>query len=100
MIKRTLTSLLVFFGVLSASASQVGVYCMMGSEGTFGGVPTAFYDLFRVENGFIAEHKLFQIDVPPLNILKSNTNKSKPLLRYLYYKIKLLVNTVYSLIYL
>lgn len=34
MIKRTLTSLLVFFGVLSASASQVGVYCMMGSEGT------------------------------------------------------------------
>jgi len=34
MIKRTLTSLLVFFGVLSASASQVGVYCMMGSEGS------------------------------------------------------------------
>ena len=34
MIKRTLTSILVLFGVLSASASQVGVYCMMGSEGT------------------------------------------------------------------
>lgn len=34
MIKRTLASLLVFFGVLSASASQVGVYCMMGSEGS------------------------------------------------------------------
>ena len=26
------------------------------SEGTFGGVPTTYYDLFRVENGFIAEH--------------------------------------------
>jgi len=25
-------------------------------EGTFGGVPTTYYDLFRVENGFIAEH--------------------------------------------
>ena len=26
------------------------------SEGTFGGVPTSYYDLFRVENGKIAEH--------------------------------------------
>jgi len=26
------------------------------SEGTFGGVPKTYYDLFRVENGFIAEH--------------------------------------------
>ena len=25
-------------------------------EGSFGGVPTTYYDLFRVENGFIAEH--------------------------------------------
>ncbi len=26
------------------------------SEGTFGGVPTSYYDLWRVENGKIAEH--------------------------------------------
>ena len=26
------------------------------SEGAFGGKPTSFYDLFRVENGKIAEH--------------------------------------------
>lgn len=26
------------------------------SEGTFGGAPTAYYDLWRVENGKIAEH--------------------------------------------
>ncbi|MBQ8073569.1 MAG: hypothetical protein IJ231_07375 [Clostridia bacterium] len=25
-------------------------------KATFGGVPTTYYDLFRVENGFIAEH--------------------------------------------
>ncbi len=33
-----------------------GDYALACSEGTFGGVPTTFYDLFRVENGFIAEH--------------------------------------------
>ena len=33
-----------------------GDYALAGSEGSFGGVPTTFYDLFRVENGFIAEH--------------------------------------------
>jgi predicted SnoaL-like aldol condensation-catalyzing enzyme len=26
------------------------------SEGEFAGVPTAFFDLFRVENGKISEH--------------------------------------------
>ena len=26
------------------------------SEGTYGGVPIAYYDLWRVENGKIAEH--------------------------------------------
>jgi predicted SnoaL-like aldol condensation-catalyzing enzyme len=33
-----------------------GDYGLACSEGTFGGVPTTYYDLFRVENGFIAEH--------------------------------------------
>lgn len=33
-----------------------GNYGLAVSEGTFGGAPTAYYDLFRVENGKIAEH--------------------------------------------
>ena len=33
-----------------------GDYGLACSEGTFGGVPTTYYDPFRVENGFIAEH--------------------------------------------
>lgn len=33
-----------------------GDYALAISEGTFGGVATSFYDLFRVENGNIAEH--------------------------------------------
>ncbi len=33
-----------------------GDYALGMSEGTFGGKPTVYYDLFRVENGFIAEH--------------------------------------------
>lgn len=33
-----------------------GDYALAVSEGTFGGIKTSFYDLFRVENGKIAEH--------------------------------------------
>lgn len=33
-----------------------GNYALGMSEGSFGGVPTSYYDLFRVENGVIAEH--------------------------------------------
>ncbi len=33
-----------------------GDYALAVSEGSFGGVSTSFYDLFRVENGKIAEH--------------------------------------------
>jgi len=33
-----------------------GNYGLAVSEGSFGGVPTSYYDLFRVENGKIAEH--------------------------------------------
>lgn len=31
-------------------------YVLAVSEGTFGGVPTSYYDLCRVENGRIAVH--------------------------------------------
>ena len=33
-----------------------GNYGLAVSEGTFGGAPTSYYDLFRVEDGKIAEH--------------------------------------------
>ena len=33
-----------------------GDYALAASEGLLGEVPTTYYDLFRVENGFIAEH--------------------------------------------
>ncbi|MBR0419232.1 MAG: nuclear transport factor 2 family protein [Erysipelotrichaceae bacterium] len=33
-----------------------GNYVLAVSEGTFGGVPTSYYDLWRVENGKITEH--------------------------------------------
>lgn len=33
-----------------------GNFVLVVSEGTFADAPTAYYDLFRVENGFIAEH--------------------------------------------
>ena len=33
-----------------------GNFALAVSEGTFGGTPTSYYDLWRVENGKIAEH--------------------------------------------
>ena len=33
-----------------------GNFVLGVSEGTFGGVPTSYYDLWRIENGKIAEH--------------------------------------------
>ena len=33
-----------------------GNYVLAVSEGTFGGAPTSYYDLWRVENGKVAEH--------------------------------------------
>lgn len=37
-------------------APAQGNFVLAVSEGTFGGVPTSYYDLWRVENGKIAEH--------------------------------------------
>ena len=33
-----------------------GNYVLAVSEGDFGGAPTSYYDLWRIENGKIAEH--------------------------------------------
>jgi predicted SnoaL-like aldol condensation-catalyzing enzyme len=45
------------------------------SEGTFGGAPTAFYDLFRVENGKIAEHWDVIETIPALADWKNQNGK-------------------------
>ncbi len=42
-----------------------GDFVLVASEGQFGGKPTAFYDLFRVENGKIAEHWDTIETIPP-----------------------------------
>ncbi|WP_305152028.1 nuclear transport factor 2 family protein [uncultured Dubosiella sp.] len=41
-----------------------GDFALAMSEGTFGGEPTAYYDLFRVENGKIAEHWDVMASIP------------------------------------
>lgn len=41
-----------------------GNFVFTGSEGTLGGKPTAFYDLFRVEKGKIVEHWDVMADIP------------------------------------
>ena len=41
-----------------------GNFVMTLSEGSFGGKPTSFYDLFRLENGLIVEHWDVIADMP------------------------------------
>lgn len=41
-----------------------GNFVLSVSEGTFGGTPVAYYDLFRIENGYIAEHWDVIQDIP------------------------------------
>jgi hypothetical protein len=42
-----------------------GNFVLVVAEATFGGVPTAIYDLFRIENGKIAEHWDTLEAIPP-----------------------------------
>ena len=43
-----------------------GDYALGVSEGTFGGKPTSYYDLWRVENGKIAEHWDIMEEIAPV----------------------------------
>jgi predicted SnoaL-like aldol condensation-catalyzing enzyme len=52
-----------------------GNFVLVVSEGTFGGVHTSFYDLFRVENGKIAEHWDTIETIPPQNDWKNGNGK-------------------------
>lgn len=55
-----------------------GNFVLVVSEGAFGkgeGVPTSFYDLFRVENRKIAEHWDVMETIAPKNTWKNNSGK-------------------------
>jgi len=52
-----------------------GNFVLSVSEGSFGGKPTSFYDLFRVENGKIAEHWDTIEPIMPRNAWKNDNGK-------------------------
>lgn len=52
-----------------------GNFVLVVSEGTFGGKHTSFYDLFRVENGKIAEHWDVIETITPKKDWKNNNGK-------------------------
>lgn len=52
-----------------------GDFVLVVSEGSFGGRPTSFYDLFRVENGKIAEHWDTIETIPPRSEWKNQNGK-------------------------
>lgn len=52
-----------------------GDIVLVASEGTFAGKPTAFYDLFRVENGKVAEHWDTIETIPPRDTWKNTNGK-------------------------
>lgn len=52
-----------------------GNFVLVTSEGSFGGKPTAFYDLFRVEHGKIVEHWDTIETIPPKSEWKNSNGK-------------------------
>lgn len=52
-----------------------GNFVLTISEGTFGGKHVSFYDLFRVENGKIAEHWDVVEPILPKEEWKNNNGK-------------------------
>jgi predicted SnoaL-like aldol condensation-catalyzing enzyme len=52
-----------------------GDFVLVVSEGSFGGQHTAFYDLFRVENGKIAEHWDTIETIPPQSAWQNQNGK-------------------------
>lgn len=52
-----------------------GNFVLTGSEGKFGGTHVSFYDLFRIDNGKIAEHWDTIEAIPPRNEWKNENGK-------------------------
>src|SRR5712675_599906 len=52
-----------------------GNFVLVVAEATFGGVPTGIYDLFRIENGRIAEHWDTLEAIPPRDQWKNSNGK-------------------------
>ena len=52
-----------------------GNFVLSVSEGSFAGKPSAFYDLFRIENGKIAEHWDTIETIPPHDQWKNQNGK-------------------------
>jgi predicted SnoaL-like aldol condensation-catalyzing enzyme len=52
-----------------------GNFVLVVAEATFGGVPTGIYDLYRIENGKIAEHWDALQEIPPRADWKNDNGK-------------------------
>ena len=52
-----------------------GNFVLTVSEGSLGGVPTSFYDLFRIEDGLIVEHWDVMESIAPAEEHKHNNGK-------------------------
>jgi len=52
-----------------------GNFVLVGSMGEFAGTDTAYYDLFRVENGLVVEHWDVIQDVPPASAFAHTNGK-------------------------
>jgi predicted SnoaL-like aldol condensation-catalyzing enzyme len=52
-----------------------GDFVLLATEATFGGVPTGIYDLYRIENGKIAEHWDTLEAIPPRGEWKNSNGK-------------------------
>jgi predicted SnoaL-like aldol condensation-catalyzing enzyme len=52
-----------------------GNFVLTLSEGELGGKPTAFFDLFRVENGKVAEHWDVLETIPPQDQWQNENGK-------------------------
>lgn len=52
-----------------------GNFVLVASEGTFGGAPVAYYDLFRVRDGKIAEHWDVIENIPPRDQWQNSNGK-------------------------
>lgn len=72
----TVSGLAAAFAALAAEGRSIvvtrrhrtvaeGEFALTQSEGTAGDVPVAFYDLFRIDKGFIAEHWDVVSPIPP-----------------------------------